>query len=460
MGSELRDSRSNRPLWGIGSALLTAGRVGYRERLRALWVSEEEREGSAGRVVTGRLLSVPDWLPGLGGVEPYGRLEADLRDAVLHPDAVLSFAYDWRLGIDRNATLLARAARAHLKRWRTHPASLRPHEERRDDRLPRLVVVAHSMGGLLVRAMQAYGDDEEPLDIRAVITLGTPFEGSVKALQLINTGAGAPLRMPATATRDACRTMPGLYDLLPWYRCHLSGDDVVNLTPHNLASVGGDPALVEGAFRRRNQTKTGILAGHVAVVGTGQRTAQSVEIRGGEVIAHPFGFRRDSNGELIRERGRLVTENHDGDGEVFRHAARTTTTPGIGFAQQHRALVRARAALQLVHHSLTEVDDLGTVLGGTTEDLGLDVADEVRLGEQLEIGIRGTDPARVSCSVEDTGRRDAVVARPVVKGRPVDGVVTGRAVIDRPGLYRVVISAGSDQVTKLVMCGSGDVLRD
>ena len=449
MGSELYDTEADRLLWGIGPAIRNSARLRSSDRLRAMSVTDAEREGGGGRVVATRLLAMPDWLPGLGGFEPYGHMVRSISKVVADRAAVLEFAYDWRLSVEHNGGLLARAAAKHLKDWRRHPKLLRLQELRGDTPEPRLVFVAHSMGGLVVRAM---GRELPVSDIRSVITLGTPFEGSVKTLQLLSTGAGAPLRSPATATRDACRSMPGVYDLLPWYRCVIRRDDVVAVQPADVVAAGGRSKLVDDAFRRRARHRDSTLTCHVAVAGIGQKTAQSVELDGAKVRAREFGFRRRPDGELIRENGRALTENHGGDGTVFRHSARTATTPSVAVAQQHQALASRGAGLDLVCHSLTEVEDVGVVLGDD-EDLGLDVADEVTPSRPFEIGILGDlHPSSVTCTIEDTENDDEIIAGPVVQGRPSDGVLTIRTVLDRSGLFRVRIAAGSSEVTKLVMC--------
>jgi len=451
MGSELREAASGRTIWGVGAALANAARSGYRERMRALAVTPAEAGGQADRVIATRLLAVPEWAFGLGGVEPYRDLARATRRNSLDPDAVLEFSYDWRLSVEHNAPLLARAAREHLTAWRSHPA-LRAFQRRfYDDRVPRLVFVAHSMGGLLVRAMTML--DGESQDVRAVLTLGTPFAGSVRALELLANGTGAPLPMPAEATRDAARTMPGLYDLLPAYRCRVMGDDVVALSADDVAAVGGDPELAKEAFGRRERTTGVRLPNHVAVVGTSQPTAQSVELRDGTVLSHRFGFRRDAGGELLRDAiGRPMREDHGGDGTVFRHAARLAGVPETPLAQQHAALARTPTALDLVTAVLTGVDNLGCVLGAA--DVGLDVPDAVQAGQPFPIRITGAfDPRRTTLVIEDASDHDRVVAKPVVAGRPGgDGLVITTG-LPGPGLFRVRVAAGSDPVSTLVMAG-------
>lgn len=454
MGSELREASTGRVIWGVGAAVANAARLGYRERMRSLAVGDDERAGRIGRVVPTGLLAVPDWAYGLGGFEPYRDLVTTVREALIHPDGVLEFGYDWRLSVEHNARILAGAARKHLDAWRSHPAVREFQDEYQDDRFPRLVFVAHSMGGLLVRAMVA--TDDMPFDIRTVLTLGTPFEGSAKALGLLAHGRGAPVPMPAEITRDVSRTMPGVYDLLPGYRCRLVDDDVVSLSPQDIAAVGGDRELAEEAFARRRRVVGVPLPGHVAVVGTSQLTTQTVELQDGVVTGHAFGFRRHADGELFRDGlGRLLREDHGGDGTVFRHAARLPGVPETGFAQQHAALVRTRSALDVVRAALTGVDDLGSVLGGAA--VGLDVPDLADPARPLPIRITGDfDPARTSCAIEDANDHDRVVSRPLVSGRPASGALVIEGRLPGPGLFRVRVAVGSDPVTKLVLAGTAD----
>jgi hypothetical protein len=453
MGSQLRDVTSGRPLWGVGTIMANTARLGYRERMRALRVTPDERAGRGGRVEADGLLSVPDWAVGLGGLEPYGDLARTVRQHSLVHDAVLDFAYDWRLSVEHNGALLARAARAHLARWRAHPVLHRYQRESGDDRVARLVFVAHSMGGLLVQAACAPGGG--PLDIRAVLTLGTPFAGSVRVLELLASGTGAPVPLPTGATRDACRTMPGVYDLLPSYRCRVLGDDVVLITPDDVAAVGGDAELTQEAFARRERLARVKLPGHVAVVGTSQVTQQSVRLSDGAVTGYQFGFRRNGADELLRDAcGRPLREDHGGDGTVFRYAARPGDVTETPLAQQHAALARTRSALDQVTALLTGLDELGAVLGGA--DAGLDMPDAVPTGRPLPIRITGTfEASRTQLVIEDTARHDRVVANPVVAGRPVDGL-TLTIPLPGPGLFRVRLSAGGDPVSKLVLAGDPD----
>ncbi|MFD8884654.1 hypothetical protein ACFV0H_19325 [Streptomyces erythrochromogenes] len=63
--------------------------------------------------------------------------------------------------------------------------AVRPEWRAAGDRQPRLLFAAHSMGGLVVRAALEQ-DPELAADTRAVITVGTPFLGSAKAVLPLN----------------------------------------------------------------------------------------------------------------------------------------------------------------------------------------------------------------------------------------------------------------------------------
>ena len=114
------------------------------------------------------------------GIE-LGALDGDtyqsLADALAVDHEVLPFAYDWRLPIEDAARRLNDAVRARLANALTHKRPIR--------------FVAHSMGGLVVRAMMALKDsvwtDLQALPDRRFVMLGTPNQGS-HAISLMLTG--------------------------------------------------------------------------------------------------------------------------------------------------------------------------------------------------------------------------------------------------------------------------------
>lgn len=179
LGSELADGDGL--VWGLRPQLLArqlrTGEIAKRLRCRA-------NDG----VYATAVLRKPGYLPGLFGIDPYTPMLTALRqDICVHPDAVRGFAYDWRRSIEDAARGLATAAEELSASWRRHPAG-------RSD--ARVNLVCHSMGGLVAR----YFTDVLGGHVitHRVITLGTPFFGSVKSASSAVHGPRSSVRAAIT----------------------------------------------------------------------------------------------------------------------------------------------------------------------------------------------------------------------------------------------------------------------
>ena len=123
------------------------------------------------------------------------------REPDLGADVVL-FPYDFRLGVCHAAERLKTAVDRRLDGIS------------QDERRRRVIVVAHSLGGLVARYW--LGPLGGAGDCRALVTLGTPHRGAPKALDwLINGARAGPL--PLRTATDVLREWPSVYDLLPRY---------------------------------------------------------------------------------------------------------------------------------------------------------------------------------------------------------------------------------------------------
>ncbi|MDR6974192.1 hypothetical protein J2X68_000870 [Streptomyces sp. 3330] len=466
MGSALREATGRRRLlWGLQDLgwLLSAWQ-GRGEHLRLLRLDESERSGRYGRVEPAGLLRFPAWAPFLHGLEPYDHLLKTVRDAVADPAAVLEFAYDWRLPVEFNGALLAEAAHRHLAVWRGSEAHGRARRLHPDEREARLVFVAHSMGGLVVRAAFAHAVDRGSglgADTRCVVTLGTPFLGSVKAAVILAGNRSDPLpALPRRRMQALARTLPGLHDLLPDYRCVDAGGDVLRLTSSDVGELGGDKELAADAQRfQRRMRHSGApdLPGHRAIVGVAQPTAQSLRLDGGVVYEQYVSFARDGEGELARDpaTGLPVRRDRAGDGTVYRDAAALSGGGSVtSLPLQHGALAKDGVALAHVRAILTEHDQgLGPALGAG--GIGLDLPDCVEAGRPWLArltpapGEELDSHAGIACSVHD-----AETDRRIDTGRLGwhDGAVAASVVLPAPGLYRIrVTTEGAPPLTQLVL---------
>ena len=115
---------------------------------------------------------------------------------------VLLFPYDFRKSVGEAARHLANAVGQAL---------MGIHESARRGRV---IVIAHSMGGLVARYWAGVLDGWRVC--KAVLTLGTPHRGAPKALDWLINGPGVGRLRHASLTR-VLRGWPSMYELLPQY---------------------------------------------------------------------------------------------------------------------------------------------------------------------------------------------------------------------------------------------------
>ncbi|MFE7646610.1 lipase/acyltransferase domain-containing protein [Streptomyces phaeoluteigriseus] len=451
MGTRLVEAATGKVLWGMGKAAEYAGRWDLEGGMGALALSPAEAEGEFGRVVPRGIIRTPSWAPLLGGVEPYDRLLKRLRTMVVHPDAVGEFGFDWRLPTEHNARRLAQAVERHLAAWRAHPASKAARAFVPDGKPAGVVIIAHSMGGLVAAAASLIPG--AMADVRAVVTLGSPFHGAVKAVQVISDGRGLP-GLPKENLRLLARTLPGIHDLLPSYRCLVVDDDVVALDAAAVESIGGDRELAQRSFDLHARLRTAVLPGHRIIQGTAQQTLQSLRISAGVAEFLYAGYSRHSDDTLVRDprSGAPVRTDHGGDGTVFRDATSHGEVVTTAVAQQHTALPRTGSVIDIVCGVLTGAAHSGSHLAGG--DVGLEVPDQVGVGVPFDILAHTRRHRDVTFTVEDPyapESRARVMGSPMARIRGEEDRWGARVVLASQGLYRIGVSSGSDPVTRLVM---------
>ena len=430
LGSELVD-RHGTVVWGMNPRLVLR-QAALGDVLARLALSPD---GSDDGIRASRVLQLPMRLPLLCGVEPYARLLARLRATALRPEAVCVFPYDWRRSIVDAARGLATVAERHLAAWRARWETL-PLEERRHLPEPSLTLVCHSMGGLVGRWFAEVEGGRGV--VRRVVTLGTPFAGSLNALRVLANGHYLPFGLLARSLRDSGRSFPGLYELVARYPCVTEPDEgagevLRDLRPADVAAVGGDREMAEDAFdvHRRLQEAVAAAGGSAcsihALVGVRQPTAQSVRLEAGTA-----SFAEQYDGI-----------DHRGDGTVYRYAAAPRGVRPMPLPQSHASLARSDEALAFVEAALTE-RDLAAVQA--PEGGGVRIEPEVVTagGKVRVIGLDGQvgAVATVVEVYEDVGAsRERAVASAILY--PSDGgTAAAELALPRPGLYRVSVALG------------------
>jgi pimeloyl-ACP methyl ester carboxylesterase len=431
-GSVLR--KGGKDLWGPSAGTLLGAALSGGGRLRSLVLREDpvDRDDLGDGVVATRLFPDVHLIPGLWKIDGYSRLAETLcRGLGLVPGrSYFELPYDWRRDIRVAARLLARRAHEWLVRWRRTSGN----------DAARLVLVAHSMGGLVARAFLELQDGWR--STRALVTFGTPFRGAPSALDaLCNGSRKGPLGLvDLTALARSCTSV---HQLLPLYPVVDAGKGrLVRVTEVDLPNLKPSRAVRGLAFHeelrraveshRRSSRYRERGCAIYPVVGLGQSTPQSARLVDGRVEMLPT-FRG---------------EDHSGDGTVPRASA----TP-LEKGHEGRAMYAGtrHASLQSAAATLTHVVGL---LGGFEIDLdAYRHAQESLTRVALEVGdvFWRDEPVAICARVEgEPVRLTARVCRasggPPVARAPLrqdpDGTHTAELPSLPPGSYRVTVTGG------------------
>ncbi|MEA2877415.1 MAG: hypothetical protein QOF14_2611 [Hyphomicrobiales bacterium] len=138
-------------------------------------------------------------------------LRHNLRAREDQPVPVYAFGYDWRQPLEAIEDELA----AFIEEVHQRTALLRHYNGDGDYKKdPRVNLVGHSMGGLVVAGCLARHGKK--LKVGKVVTLASPFQGSFEVVIKVTTGtANLGTDAPSSREREAARLTPALYYLTP-----------------------------------------------------------------------------------------------------------------------------------------------------------------------------------------------------------------------------------------------------
>nr|QEO74229.1 hypothetical protein [uncultured bacterium] len=381
-------------------------------------------------------------IPGLWKIDGYEKIAAELHAAfdLRQGENYFDFAYDWRRDNRVAARGLARQAHTWLKnrRERGYPDA-------------KLVLIGHSMGGIVARTFLELFDGWK--DTAMLVTFGTPYGGSVKALDVLANGftkrLGPVMLVDLT---DMLRSFTSVYQLLPIFRCieqpdgtlvHLAdASEVPNLDPSKVAAARHFHAELRSQVDDHRNTDYAGTGGYDLrpIVGHFQPTLQSARITGGlvESLLHRGGADEGGDGTVPMMSAMPHEHLQDRANVTFaaeRHASLQNFDPVL---VQLRALLRGHPADPAMYYAITT-------------RVSLDVEDAYLGREPVVIRAR-PEVAGVSlvATVIDV-RSGAVAVR-----RPLEGVDEGGWQEVRlggvpPGDYRVTVSGGPgvDPVTDI-----------
>ncbi|MFT3714060.1 MAG: CHAT domain-containing protein [Archangium sp.] len=203
LGSTL--SKNGKPVWSLSAGSVFRALVSLGDTIKDLQLASDDDE-----VVASGLLQDTHLIPGLWKVDGYTRVSRTLvsRFGLQAGHNFFEFAYDWRRDIRVASRQLAQHSPGWLKAWK----------QRSGARDAKLVLIGHSMGGLVARHFLEVLDGWK--HTRALITFGTPHLGSLNALDVLANGFKkglGPLNL--LDLTSMVRSLPSMYQVLPTFKC-------------------------------------------------------------------------------------------------------------------------------------------------------------------------------------------------------------------------------------------------
>lgn len=172
----------------------------------------------------------------------YRELVEELKDGLSDdtdaPVPVYTFGYDWR----KPLSVLSAELGAFVDEVIERTSLLRHYHKAGYHEAPTVNLVGHSMGGLLITGYAAEAGAESCID--RVVTLATPYQGSLESIVKITMGVGTlGTNQPGHRERKAARVTPSLYHLLPNFERGIEFDD--DLPASLFDPLAWQPSVVE-----------------------------------------------------------------------------------------------------------------------------------------------------------------------------------------------------------------------
>ena len=360
-------------------------------------------------------------VPGLWKVDGYGTLAKFLRQEFEFAQGKNYFElpYDWRRDNRVAARKLEYLIAEKLPEWREFSGN---HHAK-------VILVAHSMGGLISRYYLEIAEGWK--NCRALITFGTPYRGSVKSLNFLANGhsvAGVNLT-------EVLRTCTSVYQLLPTYAVVQvdSGETVHVKDLMDLSWLDPVRAAEAQAF---HQKISDAIDAHQKlesyrrdltvwpIVGTDQPTLQSAKLSQGKLAASM---------DLPANVNPLLGF---GDGTVPMASAiplemsKVFTMPF--HAEVHGSLQNNRQILRSFREWLrqSQVEGLENLKAVAADPKAMDERPEVRLSIEdrpaIQLSVQDQywegEPVRMEAQVRASGEPDRVTATIYPIGREADPI--------------------------------------
>lgn len=370
--------KDNRDLWAISGQAVWQTLTRSESTIHNLKLvhDDPEVEGLDDGIQATKLIQDTHLIPGFWKIDGYtktARLITDHFDVIAgdiyhDPDDraanFYQFPYDWRRDNRANARILKRLIDKRLKCWR----------ERSGASDAKVILMAHSMGGLVSRYYLEVLEGWQ--DSRALFTFGTPYRGSLNAVDFLANG----YKKLFVDLTDVMRSLTSIYQLLPIYEAiNINGkyhrvaelDCLPNVDQKKAQDALAFHREIEAAVKHHLQDETYHRCfTTVPISGVYQPTLQSAVLTNGKLVAS------ESLPKILQNR----MDWGDGDGTVPKVSAipieRSHSFSNFFIAEKHGSLQNQSQVL----------DNLLNIL---------------RTGQGGLEAIRGTVQTAISLSLED-----------------------------------------------------------
>lgn len=345
-------------IWGYSLKSLASNILSGGNKLKldlALPIDSPDEVDLGDGVVADALMPDLHLLPGVWKIDGYSKIINAIlsRFDVKKGENFFTFPYDWRRDNRVAARRLDRNSRTWIEKWR----------EKSGNQDAKIILVAHSMGGLVSRYfLEVLGGWKLT---KALVTFGTPYRGSLNALDCLANGLRKG-SFKLTALSELARQFTSIYQLLPIYEVYDHGDGVLVKVGETSGIPHVDPKMATDALRFHQEIAAAVTTnrgqylyqtngyGIYPVVGINQQTKQSGRLA------------TDENVELFQS---YKGKDLSGDGTVPRVSAvplELSDKPNAMYAAtQHGSLQNADSVLAQIEGVLSGFNlDLGTFRKG------------------------------------------------------------------------------------------------
>jgi pimeloyl-ACP methyl ester carboxylesterase len=437
MGSIL--SKGGKDIWTASVGSLLSGVLTGGGRFKDLILREDPpgQDDLGDGVVASKVMPDVHMIPGLWKIDGYSKVGKTIKDTfdVTEGQNYFEFPYDWRRDARVSARRLDRQARGWLERWRTSSG--------RAD--ARLILIGHSMGGIVSRYFL------EGLEgwrvTRALVTFGTPYRGSLNAVDtLVNGVKKGPFGIMDLT--ELARSLTSVYQLIPLYPCYDAGDGRLVRIGETTGIPNIDAAKAAAGLAFYHEIRDKVEA-HRAMADYREHGYETYPIVGIRQPTRQSARRAGAGVDLLES---YEGTDQSGDGTV----PRVSATP-VELSDAHREMYAATR-----HGSLQNADAVLTNLIGLLSGFSLGLGDfrgparpgpaPIRLGLRIEDAYWPDEPISVVVRPERDVALRCVVAE-TSSGREVaqatlastaDGAHRADLAPLPPGAYRVTVSGAAD----------------